>query len=84
MSPAPTTMLYKLGSMLDVDGTKVDYLIVDDSNLEQAIADGWNVSLQELIAKAQSKDEPVKDDEIASDEPEAKRRGRPPKASAEG
>jgi hypothetical protein len=83
MSPAPTTMLYKLGSMLDVDGTKVDYLIVEDSKLEQAIADGWN-SLQAVIAKAQSKDEPIKDEEIVSDEPEAKRRGRPPKASAEG
>lgn len=84
MSQAPTTMLYKLGSMLDVDGTKVDYLIVDDSSLAQAVADGWHVSLQELIAKSQSKDEPVKDEEIAPDEPEAKRRGRPPKASAEG
>jgi len=78
MSPAPTTMVYKLGSMLDVDGTKVDYLIVDDSNLERAISDGWIISLQSVIESVNAKDG------AQNNEPEAKRRGRPPKASAEG
>lgn len=81
MSPAPTTMLYKLGSTIDIEGTKFDYLIVEDKDIETAIGDGWFLTV--VDAKDSAKID-LKSVESEKEEQEIKRRGRPPKSQIEG
>lgn len=36
-----TTMLYKKGTMINLDGQELDYIIVEDKNIEKSIKEGW-------------------------------------------
>lgn len=51
-------MLYKSGGKHDIHGGKFDYTIVNESEVDQAIKEGWHLTTDE--AKKANKPKPVK------------------------
>ena len=52
-----TTMLYKWPGPHSIHGDFFDYIVVNDSDIEQVLADGWKLTTPE--AKEASKPKPV-------------------------
>lgn len=48
--PAATTMLYKVGSMIKLEGIWFDYIIVEDAQIPTYTALGWSATLSEAVA----------------------------------
>ena len=51
--PRETTMVYRCpGTMLEVDGIRVDYLIVFSDEVDEALANGWSLTVLKAFTDA--------------------------------
>jgi hypothetical protein len=76
------TMLYKLGGEFEYEGECFTYTIVNDEDIDEAIASGFYLTTTEAIEKAKKQSSRVIEIDANNDEQEpAKRRGRPAKVA---
>jgi len=63
------TMLYKTGSALEWEGLSLDYIIIDEDDVAEAVADGWCLNPFDTKKKRSTKTvKPTESDSTADDQ----------------
>lgn len=71
-----SVMVYRSGSRLEWQGRAYDFKVIDSTEVEAALSDGWFAHPDDVYAEPMKEED--KPEESVTDIP--KRRGRPPKA----
>ena len=62
-----STMLYKHPGIHEIHGNKFNYIVVDDDQIEDTIADGWHLTTTDALGKEAAEDEAAEDEALTSD-----------------
>ena len=61
-----STMLYKHPGIHEIHGNKFNYIVVDDDQIENTIADGWHLTTTDALGEEAADDEALTSDIIQS------------------
>lgn len=61
-----STMLYKHPGIHEIHGNKFNYIVVDDDQIEDTIADGWHLTTTDALGEEAADDEALTSDIIQS------------------
>tara|TARA_R110000822_G_scaffold114811_4_gene246514 strand:+ start:1425 stop:1715 length:291 start_codon:yes stop_codon:yes gene_type:complete len=59
-------MLYKHPGIHEIHGNKFNYIVVDDDQIEDTIADGWHLTTTDALGEEAADDEALTSDIIQS------------------
>lgn len=61
-----STMLYKHPGIHEIHGNKFNYIVVDDDQIEDTIADGWHLTTTDALGEEAADNEALTSDIIQS------------------